>query len=162
GARVKASPLARRVARERGVDLQGVSGSGPGGRIVKADVEGRGAGAPASAGAAAAPAPATAPAGAAAPAGHAAPGGAPAAAGAAEKWPGASARETRALAERVRSGAITPPELGGGTFTVSNLGMYGVKRFAAIINPPQAAILSVGALEPRPVVVGGGLNIRNT
>src|SRR2546430_3582483 len=79
-----------------------------------------------------------------------------------EKSLGEIARETRALAERVRSGAITPPELGGGTFTVSNLGMYGVKRFAAIINPPQAAILSVGALEPRPVVVGGGLNIRNT
>ena len=61
---------------------------------------------------------------------------------------GEIARETRALAERVRAGTITPPELGGGTFTVSNLGMFGVTSFTAIINPPQAAILSVGALEP--------------
>jgi pyruvate dehydrogenase E2 component (dihydrolipoamide acetyltransferase) len=68
---------------------------------------------------------------------------------------GEIARETRALAERVRSGAITPPELGGGTFTVSNLGMYGVASFAAIINPPQAAILSVGLLAPRAVVHEG-------
>jgi pyruvate dehydrogenase E2 component (dihydrolipoyllysine-residue acetyltransferase) len=69
---------------------------------------------------------------------------------------GEIARETRALAERVRAGTITPPELGGGTFTVSNLGMYGVRSFTAIVNPPQAAILSVGALEPRPVVWAGG------
>jgi pyruvate dehydrogenase E2 component (dihydrolipoamide acetyltransferase) len=69
---------------------------------------------------------------------------------------GEIARETRALAERVRAAAITPPELGGGTFTVSNLGMFGVTRFTAIVNPPQAAILSVGALEPRPVVLAGG------
>ncbi len=65
---------------------------------------------------------------------------------------GEIARETRALAERVRAGTVTPPELGGGTFTVSNLGMFGVKAFAAIVNPPQAAILSVGALERRAVV----------
>jgi pyruvate dehydrogenase E2 component (dihydrolipoamide acetyltransferase) len=79
-----------------------------------------------------------------------------------EKSLGEIARETRALAERVRAGTITPPELGGGTFTVSNLGMFGVKSFAAIINPPQAAILSVGALEPRPVVREGELVVRNT
>jgi pyruvate dehydrogenase E2 component (dihydrolipoamide acetyltransferase) len=71
---------------------------------------------------------------------------------------GEVARETRALAERVRAATITPPELGGGTFTVSNLGMFGVRSFTAIINPPQAAILSVGALEPRPVVLAGGPN----
>ncbi len=71
---------------------------------------------------------------------------------------GEIARETRALAERVRAATITPPELGGGTFTVSNLGMFGVNRFTAIINPPQAAILSVGALEPRAVVLGDGPN----
>ena len=65
---------------------------------------------------------------------------------------GEIARETRALAARVRDGSITPPELGGGTFTVSNLGMFGVSAFTAIINPPQAAILSVGSLQPRPVV----------
>jgi pyruvate dehydrogenase E2 component (dihydrolipoamide acetyltransferase) len=69
---------------------------------------------------------------------------------------GEIARETRALAERVRAGTITPPELGGGTFTVSNLGMFGISSFAAIINPPQAAIMSVGALEPRAVVDGSG------
>jgi pyruvate dehydrogenase E2 component (dihydrolipoamide acetyltransferase) len=70
------------------------------------------------------------------------------------------ASETRALAERVRAGAITPPELSGGTFTVSNLGMYGVRSFEAVINPPQAAILSVGALEPRPVVRDGEVVVR--
>jgi pyruvate dehydrogenase E2 component (dihydrolipoamide acetyltransferase) len=69
---------------------------------------------------------------------------------------GEIARETRTLAERVRAGTITPPELGGGTFTVSNLGMHGVRSFTAIVNPPQAAILSVGSLEPRAVVLAGG------
>jgi pyruvate dehydrogenase E2 component (dihydrolipoamide acetyltransferase) len=62
------------------------------------------------------------------------------------------ATETRALAARVRDGSVTPPELSGGTFTVSNLGMYGVREFVAIINPPQAGLLSVGAVEQRPVV----------
>jgi pyruvate dehydrogenase E2 component (dihydrolipoamide acetyltransferase) len=75
---------------------------------------------------------------------------------------GEIARETRALAERVRAGTITPPELGGGTFTVSNLGMYGVRSFTAIINPPQAAILSVGSLAPRAVVRDGEVLVRNT
>ena len=79
-----------------------------------------------------------------------------------EKSLGEIARETHTLAERVRSGAITPPELGGGTFTVSNLGMYGVKSFTAIINPPQAGILSVGALAPRAVVYDDQLVARNT
>jgi pyruvate dehydrogenase E2 component (dihydrolipoamide acetyltransferase) len=65
---------------------------------------------------------------------------------------GEIARETRALAERVRDATITPPELSGGTFTVSNLGMYGIKSFTAIINPPQAAILAVGSVAPRAVV----------
>jgi pyruvate dehydrogenase E2 component (dihydrolipoamide acetyltransferase) len=69
---------------------------------------------------------------------------------------GEIARETRALAERVRSATITPPELGGGTFTVSNLGMFGIRSFTAIINPPQAAIMSVGALERRAVVADDG------
>ena len=79
-----------------------------------------------------------------------------------EKALGEIARETRALAERVRAGTITPPELGGGTFTVSNLGMYGVRSFSAIINPPQAAILSVGSLEPRAVVRDGQLASAHT
>jgi pyruvate dehydrogenase E2 component (dihydrolipoamide acetyltransferase) len=79
-----------------------------------------------------------------------------------EKSLGEIARETRALAERVRAGTVTPPELGGGTFTVSNLGMFGVTSFTAIINPPQAAILSVGALEPRAVVRDGEIVSRHT
>ena len=67
------------------------------------------------------------------------------------------AREARMLAERVRSRQITPAELSGGTFTVSNLGMYGVAGFSAIINPPQAAILAVGELREVPVVREGGV-----
>jgi pyruvate dehydrogenase E2 component (dihydrolipoamide acetyltransferase) len=54
---------------------------------------------------------------------------------------------TRQLAERVRTGEITPPELSGGTFTMSNLVMYGITSFTAVINPPQAAILAVGAID---------------
>ena len=63
--------------------------------------------------------------------------------------------ESRALAERVREATITPPELSGATFTVSNLGMFGIDSFAAVINPPQAAILAVGAIKERPVVRNG-------
>ena len=63
------------------------------------------------------------------------------------------AAATRELAAKVRDGSVTPPELSGATFTVSNLGMLGVTRFTAVINPPQAAILAVGAANPR-VVVG--------
>jgi pyruvate dehydrogenase E2 component (dihydrolipoamide acetyltransferase) len=270
GGRLKASPLARRVAREQGVDLGSLSGSGPGGRIVKADVEAvAGAGADAASGSAAQPAAAT----------SASPG--PSAGGTREdvatakgqtttqelsrmqqtiarrmaeskatipdftlqsdvdmeacvalraelkrissddaptyndmvvkaaalalrehprangsykdgalqlhsrvnvgvavaaqdalvvptvfdadsKALGEIAREARALAGRVRDGSITPPELGGGTFTVSNLGMYGIKSFAAIINPPQAAILSVGSVEARAVVREQQLLARHT
>ncbi|HKG02447.1 MAG TPA: 2-oxo acid dehydrogenase subunit E2, partial [Conexibacter sp.] len=69
---------------------------------------------------------------------------------------GEISRETRRLAGAVRDGAVTPPELSGGTFTVSNLGMYGVRAFAAIVNPPQAAILSVGELAKRPAVADDG------
>jgi pyruvate dehydrogenase E2 component (dihydrolipoamide acetyltransferase) len=63
--------------------------------------------------------------------------------------------ESRQLSERVRDGSITPPELSGATFTVSNLGMYGIDSFSAVINPPQAAILAVGAIRERPVVRDG-------
>jgi pyruvate dehydrogenase E2 component (dihydrolipoamide acetyltransferase) len=66
------------------------------------------------------------------------------------------AEETRALAAKVREGKITPPELSGGTFTVSNLGMFGVANFGAVINSPQAGILAVGALGPKPVVADSG------
>jgi len=243
--RVKASPLARRVAKDSGVDLSSVKGSGPGGRIVKADVEG--AEVPA-----AAPAPqagetetakgtttyqeltrlqqvvsrrmaeskATAPhfylqaeidmsAAVAArsrlkeltPEGEVVPSFndmvVKACALALREHPLANgsykdgrfelysrvnvgvavaaqdalvvptvfdadrkglreiAADARALAAKVRDGSITPPELSGGTFTVSNLGMYGVSNFSAVINAPQAAILAVGAITERPVVRGG-------
>lgn len=65
---------------------------------------------------------------------------------------GEIARETSTLAQRVRDATITPPELSGATFTVSNLGMYGIRQFTAIVNPPQAAILAVGAVQPRPAL----------
>ncbi|HWW68121.1 MAG TPA: dihydrolipoamide acetyltransferase family protein [Solirubrobacterales bacterium] len=67
------------------------------------------------------------------------------------------ASESRGLAQRVRDGQITPPELSGATFTVSNLGMYGIDSFSAVINPPQAAILAVGAIRERPAVRSGEL-----
>ncbi len=73
---------------------------------------------------------------------------------------GTIAAEARQLAERVRSGKITPPELSSGTFTISNLGMYGIRNFVAVINPPQAAILAVGELSPRPVVRDGEVVVR--
>jgi pyruvate dehydrogenase E2 component (dihydrolipoamide acetyltransferase) len=66
------------------------------------------------------------------------------------------ASESRALAAKVREGTITPPELSGGTFTVSNLGMYGISNFGAVINTPQAGILAVGELKPKPVVTESG------
>jgi pyruvate dehydrogenase E2 component (dihydrolipoamide acetyltransferase) len=65
------------------------------------------------------------------------------------------ATDARTLASKVRDGSITPPELSGGTFTVSNLGMYGVSNFSAVINAPQAAILAVGAITEKPVVRDG-------
>lgn len=67
-----------------------------------------------------------------------------------------------ALAERARAGRLQPHEYQGGTFTVSNLGMYGVQNFAAIINPPQSAILAVGAVEQRPVVEADGAIVAAT
>jgi pyruvate dehydrogenase E2 component (dihydrolipoyllysine-residue acetyltransferase) len=60
--------------------------------------------------------------------------------------------EARELADKARAGKLTPAELDGGTFTISNLGMHGVRRFEALLNTPQAAILAVGAVEPRPAV----------
>jgi pyruvate dehydrogenase E2 component (dihydrolipoamide acetyltransferase) len=265
GERVKASPLARRLAKERGLDLGAVEGSGPGGRIVKADVENAasagdaGTGAPR--GAEARPAPSTVgdvP--AAGPAAETAKGTvtyeelsklqqvvarrmseskatAPhfyleteidmtaavegrkrlkelagegevvptfndmvvkACALALKEFPRANgsykdgkfelysrvnvgvavaaqdalvvptvfdadkkglreiSADTKQLAARVRDGAITPPELSGGTFTVSNLGMFGVTNFSPVVNLPQAGILAVGALGPKPAVDSSG------
>lgn len=264
--RIKASPLARRLAREHGVDLAAISGTGPEGRITKEDIEAylarRAAAAPAAPGAPAAPAPpgtqVSPPAAPAPPAVRPAPplrteevplgrprrtvaqrmveakGPVPhfyvtveirmdaaldlrrqlnaalgekvvsvndlvvkAAALALRAFPNlnasyrgetvlrygevhvgvavdrpeglivpvirhadrkglvAIAREARDLAERARTGRLRPEELEGGTFTVSNLGMFEVEAFAAIINPPQAAILAVGTALARAVVDGG-------
>ncbi len=266
--RIKASPVAKRIARERGVELAGLKGSGPGGRIVKADVEGVATAGPVAAGdpplppvakASSATVPPTAPPADGAGAGGTAKGQtvyqeltrlqqvvsrrmseskatAPhfylqteidmsaaveargrikamsgegevvpsfndmvvkACALALRKHPIANgaykdggfelysrvnvgvavaaqdalvvptvfdadhkglreiATDTRALAGKVRDGSITPPELSGGTFTVSNLGMYGVTNFSAVINAPQAAILAVGAITEKPVVRDG-------
>ena len=65
------------------------------------------------------------------------------------------AQEMRDLAERARDGKLAPEEYQGGSFSISNLGMFGIKQFDAVINPPQAAILAVGAGEQRPVVKDG-------
>lgn len=73
---------------------------------------------------------------------------------------GAIATEARRLVERVRDRTITPPELDRATFTISNLGMYGIDRFEGIINAPQAAILCVGAIAERPVAIHGEVVIR--
>ncbi len=262
GARIFASPLARRMAKQAGLALDAIAGSGPGGRIVKADIEAAIAAA-AAAPAAAAPAPAPAPAPAAMPVAPAAAAGyrdAPAstmrkviarrlqeakrevphfyltvdctvdalletraalnersealslsvndfviraAALALRKVPDANASwvdgalrrydgvdvsvavaiedglvtpivrnadgkglaeisaEVKALAGRARARpmGLAPEEYQGGTFSVSNLGMFGVREFSAIINPPQAMILAVGAAEQRPVVRDGALAV---
>jgi pyruvate dehydrogenase E2 component (dihydrolipoamide acetyltransferase) len=258
GERIKASPLARRIARERGIELSALTGSGPGGRIVKADVERAPHAAPGATPEPELPGPPTAPPGAGerpetarggveafelsrlqqtvarrmaeskATAPHfylnteidmtraweararikaaAGEGGVvpsfndmvvKASALALREFPRANgayrdgkveeysrvnigiavaardalvvptifdadakglraiASESRRLAERVREGTITPPELSGGTFTVSNLGMFGVTSFSAVINPPQAAILAVGSIEESAVVRDG-------
>ena len=260
GARIFASPLARRMAKQAGLALEAIAGTGPNGRIVKADIEAAiAAAAAAPAAAVAAPAPAAAPAAALAHA-PAAYRDAPAstmrkviaqrlqeakrevphfyltvdcavdalletraqlnersdaynlsvndfviraAALALRKVPAANASwvdgalrqyesadisvavaiedglvtpivrnadgkglaeisaEVRELAGRARAKpmGLAPEEYQGGTFSVSNLGMYGIKEFAAIINPPQSMILAVGTAEQRPVVKDGALAV---
>ncbi len=64
------------------------------------------------------------------------------------------------LAKRARAGKLTVDEVTGGTFTITNLGMYGIPQFRAIINPPEAAILAVGSIVKRPVVIDDGIHIR--
>jgi pyruvate dehydrogenase E2 component (dihydrolipoamide acetyltransferase) len=256
GERIFATPLAKRIAKDTGIDLKTVTGSGPHGRIVKADIEGARA-TPAAA------APMTAPAAAPAPVPAPAPAFGPAfsevpltgmrkviarrlteakqtvphfyltvdykldkllalrtelngrsdvklsvndfiiraSALALKKVPAANASftetairlysdvdisvavatpaglltpiikhadqkglaaistEMKALAAKAKDGKLKPEEFQGGGFSISNLGMYGVKDFAAIINPPQGCILAVGAGEQRPVVVDGALAI---
>ncbi len=259
GERTKASPLARRMATQAGLDLATVSGSGPGGRIVKADIEAALAGgAPAAASATAAPA---IPAAAAVEATGLEPAfeleplsqmrriiaqrltqakqtvphfyltvdceidslldlcrqlndkadGAyrlsvndlviKAAAVALRRVPAANAsfseegikryrsadisvavaterglitpivraaeakgleaisNEMKVLVEKAQAGKLAPEEYQGGTFSISNLGMYGIKQFEAVINPPQGCILAVGAGEKRPVVRDDALAI---
>jgi pyruvate dehydrogenase E2 component (dihydrolipoamide acetyltransferase) len=260
GDRVKASPLARRIAEQKGVDLSALSGSGPNGRVVKADVEGAQPGAARPA-AATAPAQSSAPVAAAAPAPEGVPsetvklsnmrktiarrlseskqqvphiyltvdinldallklrgelnkglesrgvklsvndmlikaqaaalmevpscnvqfagdnliqfkradiavavsipGGliTPVVTGADTKSLSAIATEIKDLAGRAREGKLQPHEYAGGTASLSNMGMFGIKQFEAIINPPQAMILAIGAGEKRPCVVNDSLQI---
>ncbi len=248
GERVKASPLARRIARERGIDLAALSGTGPEGRIIAEDVE-KAATAPA-----AAAAPVAAPAGevevveltsvrrtiarrlteaweapvfqltvtanatelsatrermvellregetkptvndvltrivASALMRHR-PVNALFVDGKIHRYPGAnvgiavatanglvvpvirdtdrkSVQEIAAaradLVSRARDGKLTLPDLEDGTFTISNLGMYGIEQFIAVLNPPQVAILAVGSIEDRPHAIDGQLEIAPT
>ena len=261
GDRVKASPLARRIAEEKGVDLASLAGSGPNGRIVKADLEGASAKAPAAAQAPAASTPALAPAAPAAAqdfgipheviklsgmrktiarrlteskqqvphiyltvdiqldkllklrtelnAGLASrnvklsvndllikalgvaliqvpecnvqfagdqmlqfsradisvavsiPGGliTPIVTGADSKGVAAISNEMKDLASRAKDGKLKPEEYQGGTASLSNMGMFGIKQFEAVINPPQAMIMAIGAGEKRPFVVDDSLQI---
>jgi pyruvate dehydrogenase E2 component (dihydrolipoamide acetyltransferase) len=71
------------------------------------------------------------------------------------------AKEARELAKRARERKLKPDEYTGSTFSVSNLGMFGIDQFTAIINPPEAGILAIGAVEKKQVVVRGELEIRN-
>lgn len=74
-----------------------------------------------------------------------------------QKSLGTIARLSKDLAGRARQGGLLPEEYQGGTFTISNLGMFDVDEFIAIINPPQAAILAVGSIREQPVVVDGAI-----
>ena len=84
-----------------------------------------------------------------------------------DRWPTGARRnslrkiaaESRALTERARTNKLRSDDLEGGTFTVSNLGMFDVDEFIAIINPPDAAILAVGAVTRRPVAAAGEVRI---
>lgn len=260
GARIIASPLARRIAEQKGIALSTVTGTGPNGRIVKADVEGAkpAAAAPATATPAAAPAPASAPITAqdfgipheveklsgmrktiarrlteskqqvphiyltvdirldamlklrselnaalesqgvklsvndmlikalakslvAVPACNvqfagdsmlkfdradiavavSIPGGliTPIIKDAGAKAISAISTEMKDLAVRAKDGKLAPDEYQGGTASLSNMGMFGIKQFEAVINPPQAMIMAIGAGEPRPYVVDGALSV---
>jgi pyruvate dehydrogenase E2 component (dihydrolipoamide acetyltransferase) len=71
------------------------------------------------------------------------------------------ARESRRLIEAARSNKLKPEDFQGGTFSVSNLGMFGVEEFTAIINPPESGILAIGAATPTPVVRDGQVVVRD-
>ena len=79
--------------------------------------------------------------------------------GADQKGLATISNEMKDLAKRAREGKLSPEEFQGGTFSISNLGMFGIKEFAAVINPPQGAILAVGAGEQRAVVKENALTI---
>jgi len=78
-----------------------------------------------------------------------------------QKSLGQISRETRDLAERASSGKLQPPDYTGGTFTISNLGMFGVEQFNAVINPPEAAILAVGGIAREPAEHDGQIVLRD-
>jgi pyruvate dehydrogenase E2 component (dihydrolipoamide acetyltransferase) len=71
------------------------------------------------------------------------------------------AQEVRALAEKAKNRKLLPSEYQGSTFTISNLGAWGIEEFTAIINPPNSAILAIGAAEARPVVIDGQVVVRS-
>jgi pyruvate dehydrogenase E2 component (dihydrolipoamide acetyltransferase) len=71
------------------------------------------------------------------------------------------AAEVKELAGRARDKKLKPEEFTGGTFSISNLGMFGIEEFTAIINPPEAGILAIGKSEPKPVVRDGEIVVRN-
>jgi pyruvate dehydrogenase E2 component (dihydrolipoamide acetyltransferase) len=69
-------------------------------------------------------------------------------------------RDCKALVEKAKTGKLTPDDYQGNTFTVSNLGAFGVDHFTAIINQPDSAILAIGQIKDRPVVIDGGIQVR--
>ena len=69
--------------------------------------------------------------------------------------------EVKALAEKATSKKLLPQEMEGNTFTISNLGMFGIEEFTAIINPPDACILAVGAIRQEPSVINGEIRVAN-
>ncbi|HLJ73093.1 MAG TPA: 2-oxo acid dehydrogenase subunit E2, partial [Thermoanaerobaculia bacterium] len=71
------------------------------------------------------------------------------------------AAEVRTLAEKAKNRKLLPNEYQGATFTISNLGAWGIEEFTAIINPPNVAILAIGAASPQPVVVNGQVVVRD-
>lgn len=78
---------------------------------------------------------------------------------AANKATSAISTEMKALAEKAKAGKLQPHEFMGGTASLSNMGMFGIKQFEAVINPPQGMIMAIGAGEPRPYVVDGAVAI---
>jgi pyruvate dehydrogenase E2 component (dihydrolipoamide acetyltransferase) len=69
-------------------------------------------------------------------------------------------KDAKELAKRARERKLKPEEFTGSTFSVSNLGMFGIDQFTAIINPPEAGILAIGGVEEKPVVIEGQLEVR--